>query len=163
MIFTLGNKLYIDSVFRKSLKETNINHLRYSTQPSIFNNILWYAIAETESSYHVAYYSLLDTKNRFSDWNELPKKRALSPIKYDDIKHLAWFSNQYYSVYKNDDNTYQYNDLRYPLSDPKNPNSSVFSLLLMKENNRLNMKPFEPETDDFKSAISSLWERLKGN
>ena len=48
MIFTLGNKLYIDSVFRKSLKHSEINVMRFSTQPAIFNNILWYGIAETK-------------------------------------------------------------------------------------------------------------------
>ena len=162
MIFTLGNKLYIGSVFRKSLEDNHLKVKRYSTQPSILNNILWYAIAETDASYHVAYYSLFDTKNKFSNWRTLPKVRALSPSKYDDIKRLAWFSNQYYSIYKNDDDTYSYNDLRYPLGDENNPNSSIFKMHLFKNENRLDMKPFEPETDDFNKAISSLWVRMKG-
>jgi inner membrane protein len=163
MIFTLGNKLYIDSIFRKSMNENRINYTRYRTQPSIFNNILWYAIAETDSSYYVAYYSLLDTKNRFSNWRALPKERALSPAEFNDVKHLAWFSNQYYSVYKNDDDTYRYNDLRYPLSDLENPNSSIFSFLLFKENGRLNMIDFEQKSEEFSTVINNLWMRLKGN
>jgi inner membrane protein len=65
-------------------------------------------------------------------------------------------------VYKLSDNQYQYNDLRYPLSDENNPNSSVFSMILFKENGRLNMKPFKPKTDDFNKAILNLWIRLKG-
>ncbi|WP_156113405.1 hypothetical protein [Wocania ichthyoenteri] len=43
-----------------------------------------------------------------------------------------------------------------------NSKTSVFSLLLYKKNNRLNMKPFEPKVDDFSSVLTSLWERLKG-
>lgn len=162
MLFTLGNKLYVDSIFRKSLIDTEVNAFRYSTQPAIFNNILWYAIAETESAYHVADYSLFDTKSRFLNFRKIPKKRALKPSEFQDIKDLAWFSNGYYSVYKITDNEYRYNDLRYPLLDPENPNSSVFSLLLYKDGDRLNMKPFEPKFDRFDVILKSLWERIKG-
>ncbi|MGK0253164.1 MAG: inner membrane protein [Mariniflexile sp.] len=162
MLFTLANKLYIDVLFRKSIVESNMNIKRFSIQPSIFNNILWYAIAESETSYYVSYYSLLDTENRFLNFRELPKQRGLSPQEFMDVKNLAHFSNQYYSVYKIGDNQYQYNDLRYPAIDENNPNSSVFSMSLFKENQRLNMKPFKPKTTDFNKAMSNLWQRLKG-
>jgi len=162
LLFTFGNKLYIDSIFKKSLKESEISFTRFSTQPAIFNNILWYGIAENNTEYVVANYSLFDTKNRFLDFKIVPKQRDLKPSDFDDIKSLAWFSNQYYSVYKIDENEYQYNDLRYPLLDETNPNTSVFSLSLYKENNRLNMKPFEPKVDDFSKVMGSLWERIKG-
>jgi inner membrane protein len=162
MIFTLGNKLYMDVLFRKSIVESNMNIKRFSIQPSILNNILWYAIAESETSYYVSYYSLLDTKNRFLNFRELPKQRDLSPEEFMDIKNLSHFSNHYYSVYKIGDNEYQYNDLRYPVTDENNPNSSVFSMSLFKEKQRLNMKPFKPKTTDFKKVMDNLWQRLKG-
>ena len=162
MVLTVANKLYVDMLFRKSVVESNITIERFTNQPSIFNNILWYAVAETKTSYYVAYYSLLDKENRFKNFVELPKKRDLSTSEFLDIQKLAWFSNHYYSVYKIGDNQYQYNDLRYPLSEETNLNSSVFSMMLFNENGRLNMKPFEPKTDDFNKAMSSLWLRLKG-
>jgi inner membrane protein len=162
MVLTLVNKFYIDSVFRKSMAESKIDYSQYCTQPSIFNNVLWYGIAETETSYYVAYYSLFDTQNKILNFRELPKQRDLKPSEYSDIKDLAWFSNQYYSVYKIGENEYQYNDLRYPISDENNPNSSVFRMFLYKENNRLNMKPFEPKFDDFNKEMSKLWLRVKG-
>ncbi|WP_298500150.1 metal-dependent hydrolase [uncultured Algibacter sp.] len=162
MFFTLGNKLYIDSVFRKSLKDSTINAIRFSTQPAIFNNILWYGIAETESTYFISDYSLFDLKNRFLNFREVPKQRDLNPQDYKDIKDLAWFSNQYYSVYKIGENEFQYNDLRYPLLDLDNPNTSVFSLNLYKDENRLNMKPFKPKFESLDDIISTLWIRIKG-
>ena len=162
MLFTLGNKIYIDSVFRKSLKENGINYTRYSNQPAILNNILWYGIAETDSTYYIANYSLFDKKNRFSNVVELSKERDLKPDEFQDINKLSWFSNGYFSVYKIGDNKYQYNDLRYPLLEEEDPNSSVFRLLLFKENGRLNMKPFEPEFENIKTVMSDLWERTKG-
>ncbi|PQV45048.1 inner membrane protein [Jejuia pallidilutea] len=162
LLFTLGNKLYVNSIFKKSLMAANINAFRYSTQPAIFNNILWYAIAETETAYYVADYSLFDTQKRFLNFREIPKMRDLQPSEYSDIKALAWFSNGYYSVYAINDNEYRYNDLRYPLLDPEDPDSSVFSLLLYEDDNRLNMKPFEPKFDRFDAVLVSLWERIKG-
>lgn len=162
MLFTLGNKFYIDSIFKTSLKEEGFTYQRYFTQPTIFNTILWYGIIETKDNYHVGYYSLLDESNRFSDWIEIPKTRDLTPQDYKRIAHLAWFSNDYYSIYKLEDNTFRYNDLRYPLADKNNPNSSVFSFLLFNDKGNLNMKPFERNNESVSDALSELWERLKG-
>lgn len=162
MLFTLTNKLYIDSVFKKSLKENHISFNRFSTQPAIFNNILWYGIAETKNTYFVADYSLFDTKNRFINFRKVPKQRDLKPSEYPDIRHLSWFSNHYYSVYKLAENEYLYNDLRYPLLNQSNGVVSVFSLSLYKEEDRLNMKPFEPKFESLGDILSALWERIKG-
>ncbi|MGC6430430.1 MAG: metal-dependent hydrolase [Jejuia sp.] len=162
MLFTLGNKLYVDSVFRKSLKKAEINAARFSTQPAILNNILWYGIAETEASYYVSDYSLFDTESRFLNLRKIPKQRDLISSKYKDIEDLAWFSNGYYCIYKMNAKEYKYNDLRYPLLDLDDPNSSVFSLTLYKKGERLNMKPFEPKVDGMGNVFKSLWERMKG-
>ncbi|MDO5980877.1 metal-dependent hydrolase [Flavivirga spongiicola] len=162
MLLTIGNKFYIDAVFKKSMAENNINFERYSTQPAIFNNVLWYGIIETDSLYFVSNYSLLDKKNRFLNFKKLSKQRDLKPAEFNDIKNLAWFSNHYYSIYKVKDNEYQYNDLRYPILDKNNPNSSVFSLTLYKDNDRLNIKPFKPKFESFETIMSDLWTRIKG-
>jgi len=161
MIFTFGNKIYMDSVFKESLIAKGVSFKRYYAQPTIFNNVLWYGIAETDSTYHVGYYSLLDEKDIFSDFKELPKVRALSPSTYSRVRDLAWFSNDFYSIYKIGDNEYQYNDLRYPLID-EDSNSSVFRFSLYEENNQINMKAFERTEDNVSDALNALWERLKG-
>lgn len=162
MVFTLGNKLFVDHIFEKSLNDSGIDSVRYSTQPAIFNTILWYGIAETKQSYFIANYSLFDKKKRFLNFKELPKKRDLSLAHHKDIKCLSWFSNGYFSIYKVDDTTYQYNDLRYPLLDTEDPNSSVFSMQIYKDENRLNMKPFKPKYDSLKKVLFEMWTRIKG-
>ncbi len=91
MVFTFGNKFYMDSVFKESLNTRGVDYKRYYAQPTIFNNVLWYGVAETDSTYHVGYYSLLDQKSTFSDFKELPKVRELSPYKYRRVKDLSWF------------------------------------------------------------------------
>jgi inner membrane protein len=162
LLFTIGNKLYVDAVFKASLAEENIAYSSYSSQPSILNNVLWYGIAETETSYKVAYYSLFDASNRFSEWQIIPKTRDITTSEYIDLEDLSWFSNGYFSVKKTTESDYLYSDLRYPLVKTKNGYESVFSLLLYKDNNRLNMKPFEPQVDNLDEAMSELWNRMKG-
>lgn len=162
MLFTIGNKFYMDYLFHKSLNDNKLSYKRYFTQPTIFNNILWYGVAEIDSAYYVGYYSLLDKKHIFSDFKMLSKTRDLKPETYDRIKKLAWFSNDYYSIYKLGANDYQYNDLRYPLTSDENSNSSVFKFRLYKENGELNMKPFARTEDNISDALNALWERLKG-
>ncbi len=162
MFFTFGNKFYMDSVFKETLKDKGVNYKRYYAQPTIFNNVLWYGVAETDTTYHVGYYSLLDKESVFSDFKALPKVRALNPEKYKRVKSLAWFSNDYYSIYKIGDNDYQYNDLRYPVTDKENSTSSVFRFRLYEENGEINMKPFERNEDNISNALKALWERLKG-
>lgn len=100
MVFTFGNKFYMDSVFKTTLDAMDVNYSRFYAQPTIFNNVLWYGVAETDSVYHVGYYSLLDKGNAFSDFRALPKVRDLSPDDYERIKDLTWFSNDYFSIYK---------------------------------------------------------------
>ncbi|WP_299114316.1 metal-dependent hydrolase [uncultured Winogradskyella sp.] len=162
MILTIVNKLYIDSVFESSLIEKGISHQRFSTQPSIFNNVLWYGIAETEDSYQVAYYSLFDSTNIFSEWNILQKTRVLKPEDYEDLEHLAWFSNNYYSIENLEENDYIYKDLRYPLIKTKDGYKPVFNLKLYKTDSRLGMKPFTPEFDGFWATMNSIYQRAKG-
>ncbi|MGS2725954.1 metal-dependent hydrolase [Psychroserpens sp. BH13MA-6] len=162
MLLTVINKLCIDDIFSQSLIEQNVSFNRFSSQPTILNNVLWYGIAETENEYHVGFYSLLDTSRRFSDWKTIPKSRVLTSATYEDIERLAWFSNDYYNVESLEDSTYVYKDLRYPLVETREGYQSVFNLKLYKTHGRLDMKPFAPAMEDFKFTMRALWRRLKG-
>lgn len=162
MLFTVFNKLYIDRVFQSSLTEKEVAYQRFSAQPSIFNNILWYGIAETEDNYQVAFYSLFDTSDQFSEWKIIPKKRLLDDKYKRDIDCLAWFSNDYYNVEELENGEYIYNDLRYPLVKTRTGYKAVFNLKLYEADGRLDMKPFAPEMEDFEFTMMALWERMKG-
>lgn len=161
MLFTLINKIYINSVYKKSLESEGISYIRYQTQPSIFNNILWYGIAETETDYYVGFYSLLDTSSKVETWNRLPKNHHLVSTENKDIKTLAWFSSGYYNLAEKEEGVLKYNDLRYPSFDKDDANNAIFSFSLMKVGERWDVLPFEgkqPSREDF----SFFWERIKG-
>lgn len=163
MLLTLINKFYIDSVFRNSMDESNITYTRYMTQPAIFNNILWYGIAETDDSYFVSDYSLFDTKNRFLSFKKIEKQRDFGPTINNDIKKLSWFSNGYYNIIALENEEYLYCDLRYPLmDDASGTNRSVFSFTLYKESDRLNLKPSREKFDGVETFLKKMYERIKG-
>lgn len=163
MLFTIGNKFYIDSVYKKSLYEAGIAYIKYQTQPTILNNILWYGIAETETDYYAGFYSLLDQSSRVEQWEKIPKNHDLAPSDHKDIATLAWFSHGYYSFLPIEDSeNLQYNDLRYLMIDQFEERSFVFSFSIYKEGERYNAEPFigrPPSAGDFQYFIN----RIKGN
>lgn len=169
MLFTIGNKLYINSVFKKSFEAKQIAFERFSTQPSILNNILWYGIAETETDYHVGFYSLLDRSDKAERIIKIKKNHSLTDISHPDIQALAWFSNGYFNL-KEKEGLVTYIDMRYPLMDENDTDSSVFEFDLVKDNNRWDMIPFEPPVSNsdmsfwetVKEVFGPLWERIKG-
>jgi inner membrane protein len=161
LLFTLGNKIYIDSVFKKSFKKANLSYLRFRAQPTILNNVLWYGIAETKTDYKVGYYSLLDKSATVNKFISIPKNDSIADMSQPDLKRLTWFSDNYYLVEKKENpSRIIYNDLRYVM----NTNDSIKAMMnfeIKKEGLRWTTKPsngFTPP-DNF---ISIFWERIKG-
>lgn len=162
MLFTIGNKFYIDSVFKKSFKKAGISIDRFSAQPSILNNILWYAVAETKDKYHLTFYSLFDKSDTANKIISIDKNHDLVDMEDHNLKTLAWFSNDYYRVSKKEKvGTYKYTDLRYPMLNPDDINTSVFNFTIFFENEKWDILPFDgnpPSKKDF----SLFLNRLKG-
>ena len=162
MLFTLVNKYHVHGVYKKSLELQQIDYVRFQTQPTILNNILWYGIAETTDAYYVGFYSILDTEAAVGKWNKLPKNHELIQGMPKDLKTLAWFSCGYYNLNKtNTPDTFLFKDLRYPLMDENDPNSSIFKFTISKINDRWEAAPFY-SSDINEGDIDAFWTRIKG-
>lgn len=144
IIFTIGNKLYVDHFFKTSFNQAKINYSRFSAQPTILNNFLWYAVAETDENYTVSFYSIFDDTNTPPNFINIPKNHKLLDVDHPDIKTLRWFSNEFYTL-SILNNKIIYKDLRYPLLDLRDSTSSLFSFELIKEGNRWNTKSLSKE------------------
>jgi inner membrane protein len=162
MIFTIFNKFYMDAVFEKSFEKAGINFTRFSAQPTIFNNFLWYAVAETEENYHLTFYSLFDEKSTSEKILTVKKNHDLLDMNDVNLRTLTWFSNKYYNISKKEKvGTYKYVDLRYPMLNPEDPNTSIFNFIIYNKDNEWDILPFDgptPTKEDFTKFI----ERLKG-
>jgi len=143
LLFTIGNKMYIDSVFKRSYEKAEIRYNRFSAQPTILNNFLWYSVAETDTDYKLTFYSIFDETNIATKFASLPKNHDFLDMNHPDLEVLKWFSKDYYALQKID-STDQiiYKDLRYPLLKEDDINSSLFSFELVKNGNRWDTKPF---------------------
>jgi inner membrane protein len=81
----------------------------------------------------------------------------LIDIKAKKIKKLAWFNNNYYRISKSEISeetveTCTYTDLRYPMLNPDDINTSIVNLTIFKENKVWNILPFKgnlPSKEDF--------------
>ena len=162
LFFTVGNKLYMDSVFKKSFKKAGIAYNRFSAQPTILNTVLWYAVAESDTQYHLTFYSLLDKKSITEHIISVNKNHLLIEMNDKNLQRLSWFSNGYYNLSKQKETaTYKYVDLRYPMLNPTDQNSSVFNFTLFYKDNQWDILPFSgtaPKKEDFTNFIT----RLKG-
>ena len=79
-----------------------------------------------------------------------------------DLETLAWFSGGYYNLSETSDaDTFLFKDLRYPLMDEKDPNSTIFKFTITKKENRWEAAPFyAPEVN--RGSLDAFWTRLKG-
>jgi len=161
MIFTIINKIYISSVFKKSFEKANISYNRFSSQPTIFNNILWYSVAETDTQYHLTFYSLFDKSATADKIITIEKNHDLIDMTDSNLQTLAWFSNGYYNLSKKDKiGTYKYTDLRYPMLNPDDINTSVFNFTIFYKNEEWNILPFNgatPKKEDFVKFTERFW------
>ena len=161
MIFTIVNKFYLDSVFKKSFKKANIKYNRFSAQPTILNNVLWYAVAETDKQYHMTFYSLFDKSETANKIITVDKNHDLIDLSDKNVQTLTWFSNNYFNFSKKEKvGTYKYTDLRYPMLNPADANTSVFNFTIYNKNNKWDILPFEgnpPKKEDFSKFIERIW------
>ncbi len=78
-----------------------------------------------------------------------------------NLQTLAWFSNDYFQVSKKDKiGTYKYTDLRYPMLDPDDANTSLFNFTIFLENNEWDILPFDrnpPKKEAFSKFIDRFW------
>jgi inner membrane protein len=118
LLFTITNKVHVESVFTSALAQQGHPSERVFTKPTAFNNLLWMAIAEDEDGFHVGYYSLLDPDDAV-DFRYVPKRHDLLGDAADNrfVERLRWFSRGYFIVRRSSDGTLTVQDLRFGRSD----------------------------------------------
>lgn len=171
LTYTYWHKQQVNTLFEQSLRERNLSYNRYMTGPTIFNNIVWYGVAEGERDYYFGMFGFNDREKKFTKISTIPKNHdALGHIPPDDraYQFLRWFSNGYYNVIPYRGDTLQVNDLRFGLQgDTLQGNNYIFPFLLFKneqgawdvlQNNRR-----QGNTEEIKQSFGVLWERVKGS
>ncbi len=169
LLFTVFNKVRVQSHFEKALAKQNINYQedRLITAPTPLNNIMWYGLAETDEGYYAGLYSFLDTKDTI-EFMFVPRNEHLLEECNDTraIQELKWFSKDYYTVGKKDDNHLSFTDLRFGILSGWGTDKPIypfwFNVIYDKSNG---YQVLQDRTIHF--DVQQVWkefiERLKGN
>jgi inner membrane protein len=165
MLFTFFNLYKVEKIYAASLQKQGISYERLMVSPTIFNNILWHGVAETDSALYIGSYSLYDQQREVRDFRAIPKQHGLLRGHSDDrdIAVLRWFSKGYFSVGEGKEGHLIWSDWRYgSFSGYDKPPASVFTYSLIPQNGELKARQSEPEIEDAKAALQQFWQRLKG-
>ena len=76
LLLSVCLKLYVDTIFENSLLSNKIEFKRFDSRPTPLNTVLWTSNIETENSFLITYYSLLD-KNKELNYSEFLKRNDL--------------------------------------------------------------------------------------
>lgn len=145
LMLTFAHKLTVDQKFRARLNSETIAYSSQISTPSILNNALWYAIAQTDTGFVAGYYSIFDRGMPFERLMRFPSNHHLGDAYKGDrtLQKLSWFSGGYYRLERIAPDTLLFSDLRFgSLSGrPDDPHGSVFTMKLTDRNGRLEMVP----------------------
>ena len=171
MALTFVNKSYINGIFEETLQKEGIVAKRYMTNPTILNNVLWSATAETDSAYFQGSYSHFDKEKRFK-LVRIPKQHGLIGEALETDKTLGilrWFSNDYYSLLRRDDGRLQFNDMRYGVYNASKAGVTaddyIFKFIVKKDGSgqyQLDGDAGRPPKGKEREMMSLLWTRIKG-
>ncbi|MEZ4703448.1 MAG: metal-dependent hydrolase [Rhodothermales bacterium] len=118
LALTVVNKAHVTSRFSEALDQQYGGFERLTTNPSLFNNLLWTGIAERADTLLVGTYSLLDDAGPIR-FEALPKRTGLiAPYLGDTpVQRLLWFSRGYFTVDSLAGGQLAFRDVRFPRSD----------------------------------------------
>lgn len=173
LVWTINNKFKVNKIFEDNLSQQKIPYERYMTSPTIMNNILWYCVADGESHYYRAFYSLLDSSQNMTI-DSIRKQHYLLD-QYEGqrpIEILQWFSNDYYVVRPilngQDDGHLKYYDVRFGapgMGNSKNEGAEefVFGFSIDTSASEVEVHELRERPEDGGAAFKILMDRIIGD
>lgn len=164
LIVTVGIKLYVNTIVEEQLEKKNTSYLRFESRPSPFSTILWTFNIETETSFLISYYSLLD-ENRELDYKEFSKNdELLIPYRNNpEVERLIQLTKGTYVIEKYEDGVLMH-DLRFGLVESFEENSAefVFSYIIKNTQNGVKIVQKQNSFKDTRKLFSKLIDRILG-
>ncbi len=135
LLLTLAGKAYFTTTFAAALERQGIAHSRLLTNPSLFNNLLWYSIAADGDQYWLGLHSVFDETRSVAFQRIDGAHELLDPYRDQaPVQRLLWFSKGYYAIRQTEE-AYYFADIRFPRSDfwLDDNGSYLFSFRLLKD------------------------------
>lgn len=159
-LFTIVNKIDIESKIKKQLASCNIKYNRLLTTPAPLSNFLWLIVAEGDNGYNVGYYYPIkgnDVKFYFQARNS----DLLDSLLGDkNLINLLRFTKGFYIVEEDISSNLWLYDMRYCGLDFEDINSHVFSFKLKKNINRVEISRTHPNRKINLKTIKNYFTRV---
>ncbi len=165
--FTFVNKARAEHIVQESIVENNIPLTAHMTNPTMLNNVLWYAVGSNDSTVFIGEFSLLHRDNPIT-WHSYPRNVHLMEQckSKKDIEILQWFSDPYTIAQANGDtlNVYAVKFGRTNMRENELEKTFIFHYKLFQNNGEemMGMKQANGENTNFKESFVDLWERICG-
>ncbi len=169
LILGLVNKMLVTDVFKADLtNEADGKELVFvGTTP--LNVALWYGVAETDSAFHVGYYSFFD-EDKEVDWVGFKKNHHLISDIEDEygIDRLKWFSDQLYVLTEQHQDSINFYTLKFGRSkfeDETPEGSFLFYMKVVREpdGSLSYISVREPDVDKMGEQLNGLYRRILGD
>jgi inner membrane protein len=163
LLGTVGNKLYINSVFKESFHNSNIDYSRFKTIPLPLTNFMWMGLAETEDGYYTALYSNFDADNP-EEFLFIPRNTyLLDGLESDEsLQKLISFSKGYYHVGKDDEGIFLA-DLRFGRMGIDEDADFIFKFYIRNNNGEVNIEEAPRGGNIDNKVFSDYISRVFGN
>lgn len=171
---TFINKARAESIVTESIQKNNIPATAHITNPTMLNNILWYAMGSNDSTVFVGEFSLLHTQNPIT-WHSYPRRQDLMQQckSQKDVAILKWFSDPYTIAQANGDtlNVYAVKFGRTNMEETELKKTFVFHYKLYQKNlstgqvggvEMMGMEQPNEKNANLKEGFTDLWERICG-
>jgi inner membrane protein len=162
LLGTIGNKFYINAIFKEAFKNEQITYERFKTSPLPLTNFLWMGIAETDSGYHMALYSNFDS-GLPGDFMFIPRNEAKLKDIYnnEDLKKLIRFTKGYYHV-NEDKNGLYLADLRFGKMGIEEDAEFIFKFYIKNDEGKLSIQQSGESRNIERGAFTKFINRIKG-
>lgn len=162
LLFTMGNKINVDSAFSSALERQGIPYTSMMTTPTVLNNLLWNGFAENDTAVWAGVYSVLD-EDRDIQFQHFSKRLDLVAGNLNDIplQKLLWFSQGYFFLEEQGDTLY-FNDLHVGRRDAFIGDSGAYIFRFRLQRN----SPSDQTIGNFEQVAMSLdvdsatWDRF---
>lgn len=164
---TFINKVSAERVARESMLKNNIPATAHITNPTMLNNILWYALASNDSTVFVGEFSLLHKQNPIT-WHSYPRNQNLMQQSKSkkDVALIKWFGDPFTIAEEDGDtlNMYAVKFGRTNMEENALNKTFIFHYKLYQKDGieMMGMEQPNDKNSNLKKGFIDLWERICG-
>ena len=169
LILGLTVKYVAQNRMESSLEDQGIPYSRGFTSPTPLNIILWSGVFESDSSFYICNYSLLDEPGPIEFWEYEKADDLILPIASEyGVDRLRWFSDQYYTATQMVDTinfyTLKFGRHKFETDGPDGSFAFYFKIYMDSSGNVTGYKNFrEMESENIGKMLGQLKGRVFGD